>query len=213
MIYYLYEIRNLVNNKIYVGVHKTKDVNDGYMGSGKIIVSAIKKYGIENFTKIILETFNTSEDMYCREKELVTDEFLARDNTYNLRRGGFGGFDYLNNWKDNPTHTSAHSRMMNSAQSPELREKHSKILMAGFYNKLAKNNGKLWYSSPKFTGKQHSPETKELMSRKAKGKQAGDKNSQFGTCWVTNGVESKKIKSAQINEYLVLGYVCGRKIK
>ena len=40
--YYIYQITNLVNNKIYVGVHKTKDLNDGYMGSGKVIISAIK---------------------------------------------------------------------------------------------------------------------------------------------------------------------------
>ena len=34
--------------------------------------------------------------MFAREKEVVTDEFLARPDTYNLRRGGFGGFDYIN---------------------------------------------------------------------------------------------------------------------
>jgi len=43
MFYYLYEIKNLINNKIYVGVHKTNDLNDGYMGSGKVIRRAIKK--------------------------------------------------------------------------------------------------------------------------------------------------------------------------
>ena len=95
MIYYLYEIKNKLNDKIYIGVHRTKTFNDGYMGSGKIIKKAIKKYGIENFTKTILETFDSSELMYAREKEIVNDEFLARDNVYNLRRGGFGGFDYV----------------------------------------------------------------------------------------------------------------------
>lgn len=96
MFYYLYEIKNNINGKIYVGVHKTKNLNDGYMGSGKVIQDAIKKHGIENFTKVILEMFDNPDDMFLKEKEIVTDEFLARDDVYNLRRGGSGGFDYIN---------------------------------------------------------------------------------------------------------------------
>jgi len=42
----------------------------GYTGSGAIIQRAIKKYGLENFEKVILETFETSEAMYARENRL-----------------------------------------------------------------------------------------------------------------------------------------------
>ena len=95
MFYYLYEVKNLLNGKIYIGVHKTKNMDDGYMGSGKVIYCAIKKHGIENFTKTILETFEDSKSMFSREREVVTNEFLARDDTYNLMRGGHGGFDLI----------------------------------------------------------------------------------------------------------------------
>jgi group I intron endonuclease len=102
MHYYLYEIKNTINGKIYVGVHKTKSLDDGYMGSGKVVSNAIRKYGIEHFTKTILETFDNLADMFAREKEIVNDEFLARQDVYNLRRGGSGGFDFINkaglNW-------------------------------------------------------------------------------------------------------------------
>ena len=91
MFYYLYEIRNKLNGKKYVGVHKTDDMNDGYMGSGKVLKLAVQKHGIENFEKIILEMFEDDESMFAREKEVVTEEFLARDDVYNLRRGGYGG--------------------------------------------------------------------------------------------------------------------------
>jgi group I intron endonuclease len=132
MFYYLYEIRNNLNNKIYLGVHKTENINDGYMGSGKVIQDAIKKYGIDNFTKTIIEEFNTSEEMYNREKEVVNEEFLLREDVYNLRRGGFGGFDYINNLgidkfkgKKHTDETKTHLRkvLLGRKHSDETRQK------------------------------------------------------------------------------------------
>lgn len=91
MYYYMYEIKNNVDGKIYIGVHETENLKDEYFGSGKLIQRAIKKHGKENFTKTILEFFCTREDMYKRESELVNDEFVLREDTYNLGNGGYGG--------------------------------------------------------------------------------------------------------------------------
>jgi len=96
MFYYMYQITNLVNSKIYIGVHKTKSLNDAYMGSGKIIKRAVAKYGSSNFKKDILELFENKEAMYAKEAQVVNKEFLLQEDVYNLRLGGYGGFDYIN---------------------------------------------------------------------------------------------------------------------
>lgn len=87
----VYKITNIINSKIYIGAHSTDDINDGYLGSGKLIKDAIKKYGKENFKKDILYIFNTPEEMFNMEKEIVTENFIKNKNVYNIVTGGFGG--------------------------------------------------------------------------------------------------------------------------
>lgn len=89
--YIVYKIINKLNNCIYVGVHKTDDLNDGYMGSGRLIIQSIKKNGIENFEKRILYVTEFKELAYKCEKLLVTESFAKRRDTYNMKAGGNGG--------------------------------------------------------------------------------------------------------------------------
>ena len=62
------------------------------MGSGKLISYAIKKYGVDKFTKEILHIFDNETEMNAKEKELVE----VNELTYNLIEGGQGGFGYIN---------------------------------------------------------------------------------------------------------------------
>lgn len=92
--YYVYQITNLVNGHIYIGCHKTDNMDDGYMGSGKRLKYARVKYGEQNFRKDILLEFNNPTDMYKKERELVNEEFVKRMDTYNIKLGGDGGWDH-----------------------------------------------------------------------------------------------------------------------
>lgn len=43
--------------------------------------------------------------------------------------------------------------------------------------------------------------------------QKGEKNSQYGTCWIHNNNESIKIKKEELEKYISAGWIKGRKIK
>ena len=59
----------------------------------------------------------------------------------------------------------------------------------------------------------HSDETKQKIGEKNKIQQLGEKNSQYGTCWIHNDKENKKIQKEELNKYINLGWIKGRKMK
>ena len=91
MRYTIYKTTNRLNGKFYIGKHQTENPNDNYLGSGKALLAAIKLYGRENFQKEILFDFDNELDMNSKERELITEEFVKSENTYNLGIGGEGG--------------------------------------------------------------------------------------------------------------------------
>lgn len=89
MIFYFYKIVNNINGKFYYGVHRTENINDGYMGSGHRLLLAYKKYGKNNFTKYILKYFNTEKEMYEYEKLIVNNDMVKNAMCYNVINGGY----------------------------------------------------------------------------------------------------------------------------
>ena len=112
--YTVYMITNLINGKTYIGCHKTKDLNDNYMGSGVNVIKAIKKYGKENFKKEYLFIFDNPQDMFEKESILVDSEFIKSDKNYNISKGGEGSFDYINENYWTPEKRKAHGLLYGS---------------------------------------------------------------------------------------------------
>lgn len=92
LFYTIYKTTNRINNKFYIGAHKTKNPHDSYLGSGILISKAIQKYGKDNFEKIILYECDSEFHMYEVESQLVTQSLIDDSQCYNLK---LGGLNYL----------------------------------------------------------------------------------------------------------------------
>lgn len=105
--YTIYKITNKINGKFYIGKHITENLNDDYMGSGKLIKKSIEKYGKENFEKEIIKIYNNEHDMNIAESLLID---LTDNQTYNLQPGGKGSWSYVNHNKLNNNEESKNKK-------------------------------------------------------------------------------------------------------
>ncbi len=158
MFYTIYKVTNLLNGKIYIGKHQTKNLNDSYLGSGKLIKAAIRKHGKENFAKEVLFIFETELEMNEKEKELITEDFVLRKDTYNAGIGGEGGPHFKG---------KQHGYYMKEINGSEDHRKKISDGLKKYYE-----NGTVWNKgcnisedqkksiSNKMVGRKHSDETK-----------------------------------------------------
>lgn len=258
-IYYFYKITNLVNDHFYYGVHITTNINDGYMGSGKRLHHAYKKYGIENFKKEIIKFFENADDLYEYESIVVNNELVKNPNCYNICHGGkkstlgivickdvdgnrfevpidderyikqeiipfnkkyiyYGNKltgeickktydqEYLDSYLNNPNyqifpfgHDIHYIRVYDEIGNIIFVNRQDENVKNGIYKRVP-------------TLLKHSEQTKNKLRQiyKKNGHQKGERNSQFGTKWINNGIQNKKIKKDELNTYIENGWVSGK---
>ena len=88
---FIYLTTNKLNDKKYIGMCKNTH-RENYIGSGKLLKQAIKKYGKENFERTVLQECQTFEELSASEIYWIKFYNGVEDsNFYNLTSGGFGG--------------------------------------------------------------------------------------------------------------------------
>jgi len=191
--HFIYKTTNLVNEKYYIGMHSTDNLNDGYLGSGDKLRRSIKKYGKDNFKLEIIEMLPDRIFLKQREKELVNEELLKDPMCMNLKLGGEGGGRIWN---------ELHGKKLQIAGNIAFKEKIKTDinLRNQFIERIKITNEKLNKNGNRnkvgfdWTGKKHTEESKRKIGEQNSLKQKGENNSQYGTMWITNGIENKKIK-------------------
>lgn len=216
MYFTVYKTTNLINKMFYIGAHKTKYLDDDYIGSGKYFWRAVEKYGIENFKKEILACFNNAKEMFSLETELVAKE-KGNPLCYNLNNGGEGGWEWVT--EHNRFNRTLGGQRANVKLLIWLTDKNNRERQLVGFKRV--NNGSdehkqrcrrnISFAGRKWIGMHHKQETRKQMSEKKQ----GSKNNRFGTCWIYNLIEkkSKSIFKSELELYISKGWQVGRKIK
>ena len=213
MFYTIYKITNTKNGKIYIGKHQTNNLDDGYMGSGKLLPAAFEKHGIESFLKEFLFIFDSEDEMNLKEEEVVNEDFVMRDDTYNLTIGGSGSWYYANSTGKNIYETHAERSSENYRKAGDIhriRMKTDQAYRSRFCLSLSKALKERYTRCIHYwVGKKHKEETKRKIGLKNSVHQAGDKNSQFGTMFITNESYTEEYKINK-NDVIPSGWLKGR---
>jgi hypothetical protein len=176
------------------------------MGSGKRLAYAKKKYGVENFKKEILSIHESPEEMLAEEARLVNEEFLGREDVYNLNCGGRGCWFYTN-----ATLTKEDlSRRAKVIAQTRVKNGNFSVLSKEAHTKGGKLIAKLGVNRSKWCGK-HTVEAKAKIGKANSLKQSGTGNSQYGSCWIHHElIGNKKCKKYLLPEFIEQGWVKGR---
>lgn len=178
--HYLYKITHIESKKIYIGIHSTNNLEDGYFANGvyesKVkknawtklnhghdkhthMQSALVKYGRSAFKKEIIKTFKSRKAALKGEEKLVTKKFINKDNNFNHRTGGISHLDFSEEVrqkisKNNPMYRTDVRKKVSDAQK-EIWTNEKK-------EELSKNNP---MHNPEIR-KQHSGEKSSWFGRK-----------------------------------------------
>ena len=192
---FIYITTNIVNGKKYIGMCTRDDRN--YIGSGKLLKDAIKKYGKENFKRDIIEECCDFKTLCEREKYWIDYyDAVNSDDFYNLIDGGLGGnADTLKEYWDSLTDTE---RKQIRNWKPHFKTNPTSGDKNYWYGKsTSKNVKQVWDSRSR-------EERKKIglkISDSKKGTLTGNTNPMYGRSavkeknlkWYTNGTENKYI--------------------
>jgi len=197
MNYIIYKTTNKINGKYYTGCHQTDNLDDGYLGSGKYLKYAIRKYGRSNFKFEILHNISSKEEMFELERIIVNEELVNDPMSYNLKIGGSGG---------NPGIVGAFKGRLHSKETKEkIRQAAlNQVITDEKRKKLSVNNAM-----------KNNPEIRKKVSDSLTGrtcselhcKRVADANT--GKILINNGITAKRISADDLDKYKNTGWSKG----
>lgn len=222
---YIYLTTNLINNKKYIGQHKSPVFDDKYKGSGKHLSRAIAKYGWDNFICEIIEPCDSIKELNDREEYWIAYYNAVESNEYyNIARGG-------NNAEKTPEYRAALKASWTEERKTKVRKEYWTDERRQLESQRFKEHNPMYIPEIRaYTGKRISeakkgkplPHTKEWnkkisdalrgrvngplsdstkskisVKKRGKNNPMYGKSANVGTKWYTNGITNVRRKECQ----------------
>lgn len=172
-----YKTTNLVNGKFYYGIHSTDKLEDGYLGSGKLLKRAVKKHGTENFVREVIADYPTRKEASDREKLIVTPELIESSECYNLMTGGSNDFvlseesrQLISMKNKGKQHTEEFKQLVSEKNRGRKHTDEAKLKIGIGNSKKPRSPELRAILSEHNKGKKHSPETRQKISEGNQGR-------------------------------------------
>jgi group I intron endonuclease len=213
----------MVNGKVYVGqtknfaARKAGHLYAARKGLERPLYHSMRKHGAENF---IFEVLEECADEVVNEREshwVAHFDSFNSERGYNLTSGGGQGTEVSESTRSKlrEMFSGAKNPMFGTHRfgenAPTYGMHHPSWHRPGSLNPMHGRRGEL---SP-WTGRTHSQKAKDAIGKANSLQQRGERNSQFGTCWINSKIEkrSMKIKVEDLGTFLSTGWEKGRKMK
>lgn len=198
-------------------MHSTDNLQDGYIGSGKLLWRSIKKYGAEQHVCEVLEHLLSREALRLRETQLVNDKLLQDPMCMNLAVGGEGGWEHVNALLTQEHYQcagllGAHATAKSYWSTIAARKKRSEDLKADYASGARRASGcSLRHAEMTERAKQPQAISRRKATYAERKHQQGIANSSFGTRWVHKDGVVKKVKLERLDASIADGWLLGRK--
>ena len=201
---YIYDITYNPDGRTYIGkricpLGKTPETDIKYMGKGKHIVAAEKKYGIENFSKRIVECCYTESKLNYLEKYYIAYYKSIGKAEFNIAEGGEGGNNYRYKTKEemeehNRKLSESMYTMYNSPKGEDvkikIREKRKEQIITEEHKK---------HISESLRGKIVSEQTRKKLSKTLKGHNVSEETKEKISAARQKQIFSEESKQKRIN--------------
>ena len=201
---YIYKTTNLVNNKIYIGQHKSQTFDTHYKGSGVALQEAFKEFGKSNFKCNVIEWCEDAKQLNDREAYWIAF-YKTTDNSIGYNRATYG-----------TTCSERQKRIVSEYMRNRVISKNTRLKMSNSAksrsNSMPSNRDKIWVNDgvKEFLITPTDSTDFNIGRLPNEYTKGGAKDKYSNGCYIHKGDETLFVSNELVEKFLSDGYEMGK---